>query len=170
MITSPGFPQLYRNGIDCTWNIQLSSGLLIHFFFLQFDVEDDYAYGCGWDTSASDIFPTKLIVGFYHAKKLILILVLIHWLFMMVIQIHHPCWEIHIVVIPCHPAESLQVTISSFIFILILISLELASNWNTMQQVRIPTIQVLDPLTLDLRKRAFKLNFFKAIPLPNHTF
>ena len=73
VITSPGFPQLYRNGIDCTWNIQLSSGQLIHFFFLQFDVEDDYAYGCGWDTSASDIFPTKLIVGFYHAKKLILI-------------------------------------------------------------------------------------------------
>ena len=47
VITSPGFPQVYRNGIDCTWNIQLSSGQLIHFFFLQFDVEDDYAYGCG---------------------------------------------------------------------------------------------------------------------------
>ena len=47
VITSPGFPQPYRNGIDCTWNIQLSSGQLIHFFFLQFDVQDDYVYGCG---------------------------------------------------------------------------------------------------------------------------
>ena len=55
---------------------------------------------------------------------------------MMVVQIHHPCWEIHIVVIPCHLAKSLQATTSSFIFILMLKSLELDSNWNMMQQVR----------------------------------
>ena len=47
VITSPGFPQPYRNGIDCTWNIQLSMGQLIQFNFLRFDVHDDYAYGCG---------------------------------------------------------------------------------------------------------------------------
>ena len=132
VITSPGFPQLYRNGIDCTWNIQLSMGQLIQFNFLRFDVHDDYAYGCGWDTSASDIFPTKLIVDFYHAYKLISILVLIHWLFMMVILIHHPCWS-NIVGIPFHPAESLQATISSCIFILGLLALELDSNWNTVR-------------------------------------
>ena len=56
---------------------------------------------------------------------------------MMAIQIHHPCWEILIVVIPCHLAESLQATISSFIFNLIIFTLGLDSNWNTMQQVRI---------------------------------
>ena len=39
VITLPGFPQRYRNGIDCTWNIQLSMGQLIQFNFLQFDVE-----------------------------------------------------------------------------------------------------------------------------------
>ena len=39
VITSPGFPQSYRNGIDCTWNIQLSMGQLIQFNFLHFDVE-----------------------------------------------------------------------------------------------------------------------------------
>ena len=60
----------------------------------------------------------------------------IHWEFMMGIQIHQTCWEIHIVVIPCHPVESLQATTSSFIFILIKGVLELDSNWNTMQQVR----------------------------------
>ena len=76
----------------------------------------------------------------------------------MVIQIYHPIW-IHIVGIHCHQAKSLQATISSFIFNLIIYSLELDSNWNTMQQVRIPTIQILGPLTLELRKRAFKLIF-----------
>ena len=40
-------------------------------------------------------------------------------------------------VIPCRQAKSLQATISSFIFILILEKLELDSNWNTIQQVRI---------------------------------
>ena len=45
LITSPGFPQTYQNGIDCTWNIQLSIGQLIQFKFLHFDVED--AYMCG---------------------------------------------------------------------------------------------------------------------------
>ena len=39
-------------------------------------------------------------------------------------------------VIPCHLAKSLQATTSSFIFILMLKSLELDSNWNIMQQVR----------------------------------
>ena len=32
-ITSPGFPQPYRSGIDCTWNIQLSIGQLIQYNF-----------------------------------------------------------------------------------------------------------------------------------------
>ena len=41
VITSPGFPQPYRNGIDCTWNIQLSIGQLIQFNFSHFDVEYD---------------------------------------------------------------------------------------------------------------------------------
>ena len=45
-------------------------------------------------------------------------------------------WKIHIVEIPCQLAKSLQETISSFIFKLIVIILELDSNWNTMQQVR----------------------------------
>ena len=58
---------------------------------------------------------------------------------MMVIQTHHPCLEIHIVVIPCRQAEHLQATNSSFIFILIIDILELDSNWNTMQQVRMHT-------------------------------
>ena len=39
VITSPGFPQLYRNSIDCTWNIQLSIGQLIQFNFLHFHVQ-----------------------------------------------------------------------------------------------------------------------------------
>ena len=39
VITSPGFPQLYQNFIDCTWNIQLPIGQLIQFNFLHFDVE-----------------------------------------------------------------------------------------------------------------------------------
>ena len=38
MITSPGFPQPYRNGIDCTWSIQLSIGQLIQINFLHFDL------------------------------------------------------------------------------------------------------------------------------------
>ena len=44
VITSPGYPQLYRNGIDCTWNIQLSIGQLIQFNFLHFDVQ--YVSSC----------------------------------------------------------------------------------------------------------------------------
>ena len=55
---------------------------------------------------------------------------------MMVIQIHHPCWEFHIVVIPCHLVKSLQATNSYFIFILIISALQLDSNWNIMQKVR----------------------------------
>ena len=53
------------------------------------------------------------------------------------IQTHHPRWEIHIVVIPCRLVKHLQATISSFVFILIIKTLELDSNWNTKQQVRI---------------------------------
>ena len=39
VITSPGFPQPYRNAIDCTWNIQMSIGQLIQISFLHFDVQ-----------------------------------------------------------------------------------------------------------------------------------
>ena len=42
VITSPGFPQHYRNGIDCTWYIQLFSGQLIEIHFLHFDLEPLY--------------------------------------------------------------------------------------------------------------------------------
>ena len=48
VITSPGFPQPYRNGIDCTWNIQLPIGQMIQYNFSNFDVEYD-----NW----CDIFP-----------------------------------------------------------------------------------------------------------------
>ena len=65
--------------------------------------------------------------------------VLIHWPYMMVVQMHHPCWKIHIVAIPCLLAKFLQPGTSSFIFFLIIIGLELDSNWNIMQQVRINT-------------------------------
>ena len=65
------------------------------------------------------------------------------WKFLMVVQMHHLCWEVqlgaHIVVILCHQAISLQATISALIFSLIKLSLKLASNWNIMQQVRIHT-------------------------------
>ena len=39
VITSPEFPQPYQNGIDCTWNIQLSIELLIQFKFLHFNID-----------------------------------------------------------------------------------------------------------------------------------
>ena len=42
VITSPGFPQPYRNGIDCTWNIQLQIGQLIDIRFLHFELDDWY--------------------------------------------------------------------------------------------------------------------------------
>ena len=42
VITSPGYPQPYQNGIDCTWNIHLSIGQLIQFNFLHFDVGKNY--------------------------------------------------------------------------------------------------------------------------------
>ena len=48
VITSPGFPQPYRNGIDCTWNIQLPIGQMIQYNYSNFDVEYD-----NW----CDIFP-----------------------------------------------------------------------------------------------------------------
>ena len=79
------------------------------------------------------------IVDFYHANKILMFTGMIHWKFMTEIQIHRPCWEIHIVGIPYHLAKHLQATNSSFIFILILLVLELDSNWNTLQQVRIHT-------------------------------
>ena len=40
VITSPGFPRAYRNGIDCTWNIQLQIGQLIDIRFLHFELDD----------------------------------------------------------------------------------------------------------------------------------
>ena len=40
VITSPGFPQPYQNGINCTWNIQLPIGQLIQLNFLHFKLED----------------------------------------------------------------------------------------------------------------------------------
>ena len=58
VITSPGFPQFYKNGIDCTWHIQLSFGLMIQFNFLHFDVE--YYLNCWWDTSVYDIFSNQI--------------------------------------------------------------------------------------------------------------
>ena len=118
VITSPGYPQSYRNGIDCSWNIQLSSGQLIQFNFLHFDVESTIS--CGWVNSASDIFCYLINGYFYHNTAHILISGVILSVFLMEIQIHHPCWQIHIVVIPCHPVKSLQATISSSIFILII--------------------------------------------------
>ena len=158
VITSPGFPQPYRNGIDCTWNIQLQIGQLIQFNFLHFDVEDQSNIW-GWDTFASYIFPANLIVGFYHYNKILLISGMIHWKFMMEIQIHHPCWEI-ILGIPCRLATHLQTTNSSFIFILIINILELDSNWNTLQQVRIHT-QSRFLLTLCLcQKKDLKIGIF----------
>ena len=72
VVTSPGYPQPYQNGIDCTWRIQLSVGQLIQFNFLHFDVDHDVQVsylGCMWDSSAaSEIFP-----------KLINVWVLPHW-------------------------------------------------------------------------------------------
>ena len=56
---------------------------------------------------------------------------------MMVLQVHHPFWEIRIAAIPCRQAKSLQATNYSFIFIRMDLTLELDSNWNTMKQVRI---------------------------------
>ena len=47
VITSPGFPQDYQNGIDCTWNILLPVGQLIQFNFLHFDLEHSL-YSCSW--------------------------------------------------------------------------------------------------------------------------
>ena len=126
VITSPGFPHSYRNGIDCTWNIQLSSGQLIRFNFVHFDVAyDEY---CGWDASAFDIFSCLINCYFYQNTARLLFSGEIHWLFMMGVQLHHPCWKIQIAVIPYHPAESLQATNSSFIFNLMLQPLELDSN------------------------------------------
>ena len=44
VITSPGFPQLYRNGIDCTWNIQLQIGQLINITFLHFALDNYWTF------------------------------------------------------------------------------------------------------------------------------
>ena len=40
VITSPGFPQPYRHGIDCTWNIQLQIGQQIDIRFLHFELDN----------------------------------------------------------------------------------------------------------------------------------
>ena len=94
---------------------------------------------------------------------------------MMVFQIHPPSWEIHIVVILFHLAKSLPATTSSFIFILIIKTLELDSNWNIMQQVRIYTKQILVQFASRAKKKDTYLNRFllaillsKLIP-QNHT-
>ena len=137
VIASPGFPKSYRNGIECTWNIQMPIGQLIHFNFLHFDLQ--YGFLCGWDISVFWHFlHPLLIVNIYFPDNFFLISGMIHWQFMMEAQIHQRCWEIHIVMIPCHPAKFLQVTNSSFIFNQIILTLVLDSNWNIMQQVKIP--------------------------------
>jgi hypothetical protein len=51
-------------------------------------------------------------------------------------QIHHPFWKGD-VGIPYQLAKSLQPTTLSLNFILMVLQLELDSNWNTVQQVRI---------------------------------
>ena len=56
VITSPGFPQPYQNGIDCTWNIQLSVGKLIQFNFLHFDIQPGSILGCTWSWRFTAIF------------------------------------------------------------------------------------------------------------------
>ena len=61
VIASPGFPQPYRNGIDCTWTIQLPIGQLIQFHFLHFDIET-HQNECWGDTFPSGIF-SNLING-----------------------------------------------------------------------------------------------------------
>ena len=80
--------------------------------------------------------------------------VMIHCPYIMVVQMHHSCWEIHIVVISCHLAKSLQATNYSFIFIRMDITLELDSNWNTMKQVRI--LQSIMCLELEKDKKIVK--------------
>ena len=54
VITSPGFPQLYPRGIDCTWNIQVPIGQMIQFNFLRFDVENV----CKWVILLQTFCPT----------------------------------------------------------------------------------------------------------------
>ena len=79
----------------------------------------------------------------------------------MVVQILHPCWEFHIAVIPCHLAKYLQATSYSFVFILVIFILELDSNWNIMQQVRIHKYKA-DSCTIcavSYEKRTRKINY-----------
>ena len=100
------------------------------------------------------IFSCLINGHFYHniAHLLISGHTMIPWVFLMGVQTHHPCcWDIHIVVIPCHLAKSLPATNSSFIFILIMLTLQLDSNWNIMQQVR--TIAHCLDLDLDLNEQ-----------------
>ena len=78
------------------------------------------------------------------------------------IQIHHPCWEIHIVVIPCRLAKHLQATNSSFIFILILYLLALDSNWNTLQQVRVHTKKISVHSVSVAMKKDMQIGIFVA--------
>ena len=67
------------------------------------------------------------------------------------------------IVIPPHLAKYPQATNSLFIFILIIQTLELDSNWNTMQQVRIHTEQILvhfSPIHLVQDLESLTLFFF----------
>ena len=73
VITSPGFPQPYSHGIDCTWNIQLQIGQLIQFNFSHFDIAEllhpqplphglKYVYGTPEKMSAA--FPILKLYNF----------------------------------------------------------------------------------------------------------
>ena len=61
------------------------------------------------------------------------------------------------VVIPYHLAKSLQATTLSFISILMVLRLELDSDWNTMQQVRINTKYIIVIFVSRAKKRTWKL-------------
>ena len=40
VITSPGFPESYPDGLDVTWLVQVPAGLVIQVNFVSFDVDD----------------------------------------------------------------------------------------------------------------------------------
>ena len=72
------------------------------------------------------LLTTLSMVNFVYTNKILLLSgIMIIWLSMTVVQIHHPYWEIHIVVIPCHLTKPRQATTSLFIFILIMLALAL---------------------------------------------
>ena len=43
VITSPGFPGNYDNGLDVTWLVQVPAGFVIRVNFVSFDVESSYS-------------------------------------------------------------------------------------------------------------------------------